>query len=397
MKRLKYLFVLFPLFLNAEGLLNDLKKQELRYDRLKTVQESQETAKSWINPVTLQYSYTKDNMTGTVATTKLLSVSVNQPVFKSGAIYYSIKYAGHSKEFNLLSLELQKRELIKKALELAYDYKIVKLNEQIIALNIKNAKIDIKKKKEEFLNGVGDSAFLNNAVLNLNSLKLSLEDLRTNAHSLKFAFNNISSLDIDKIKFPVFKLISKKEFINSNMDLFLQEKFKKVKYDLYKMQKGNQLLSVNFNASLNRQSIDYENNSPQLQDSSTDYYRVGLSVVMPLSFNAVNKIEQAKIDYLKSETLLEDKKSELLNTYKTVLYELKTYDSKIKIYRQNIKIYDELINSAKESLKAGNATEYDLEILQNSRKTMFLNIEILKLQKQKLLLSLYYKLSGWKY
>jgi len=394
--KIKYLFLFMPMLLNGNNLLNDLKRQELNYDKQQTLQESKDTEKSWIKPITFQYTFALDNSLRNIKTTnKIFSISVNQPIFKSGAIYYSIKYAKHAKSYNFLNIELKKRELIKQALDLAYDYKISKLNKRIILLNIANTEIDIKKKKEEFLNGIGDSTLLNNAILQLNSLKLNLEDLKMNMDNLKYSFENISSLDINKIELPFFKLISKKEFITSNLELIKQERFKKVKYDLYKMELGNQLLSVNLNGSLNWQKIDYSNNTPQFQDSKNDYYRIGFSITFPISFNAINKIQKSKIDYLKSQTLIEDKKLQLDNLYLNVSSQLKTFDKKIKIYKENIKIYDDLIASTIDSISAGNATKFDLEILQNSRKTMYINIDILKLQKQKLLLSLYYKLNTW--
>jgi len=60
-----------------------------------------------------------------------------------------------------------------------------------------------------------------------------------------------------------------------------------------------------------------------------------------------------------------------------------------------IKIYKDLISSIKDSIKVGNATMLDLTILKNSQKTNELNIKILELQKEKLLLNLYYKLLSY--
>lgn len=395
--KLKYLSLLLPALLFSQNLLSDLKQKELEYDRQKTLQDSKETEKSWINPVIFQYSYSKDNSLGDIKTTnQIFTISVNQPVFKSGAIYYSIKYAKHSKKFNLLNVELQKRELIKQALDLAYDYKITELNEQIILLNIDNAKIDIKKKRDDFLNGTGDSTLLNNAVLQLNSLKLNLEDLKMTLDNIKSSFKNISSLPVETVKTPVFKLISKKEYMKNSIDLIQQKIYRKVKYDLYKMQLGNQLVSLNLNASYNYQKMDYSQTTPQLSDSNNNYYKIGFSISLPINFNALNKIEKSKIDYLKSMLLISDKKQQLENSYANIINQINAIERKISVYKENIKIYDDLIVSTKESIKAGNATELDLKIMQNSRKTMFININILKLKKQKLLLNLYYKLADYK-
>ena len=205
MKAKKIVFLLLPAFLFSGDLLNDLKQKELSFDKKRIIQDSKETEKSWLNPITLKYSYSKDNILDDITTTsKTFSISINQPVFKSGAIYYSIKYAKHSKKYNELNIEMQKRELIKQALDLAYDYKIAKLNQKIILLNIDNAKIDIAKKKEEFLNGVGDSTFLNNAILKFNNLKLNLADIKSNLNNIKYSFKNISFLNIHLKTFYLF-------------------------------------------------------------------------------------------------------------------------------------------------------------------------------------------------
>lgn len=383
----KILFFI-PFFVYA-GILSEIKQKEIDFDRLKTIKDSQETKKSWINPIIFQYSYQKDNTLGSVTTTNLFSISINQPIFKSGAIYYSIKYANLAKKYNLDQVELQKRALIKKALDLVYDYKISKLNEKIVKLKIKNAKIDVKRKKEAFLSGSGDSSLLDNAILGLNSLKLSLEDIRTNINQIKYSFANLSDLNIDNVKLPHFKIISKDKFLNENIELNSQKIYKKIKNYLYKMQVGNQLLTVSFNGSYNYKETENKKIDKQ------NYYIVGISASVPLDVNAKTKIEKTKIDYLKSQVLLQDKIKELLNNYKMTIEKINSLKNKLKIYDENVKIYNSLINSTQESIKAGTSTLLDLEVLQNSKMQAVLNKRIVELQIQKTLLELYYKLNNF--
>jgi outer membrane protein TolC len=326
-----------------------------------------------------------------VTSTKLFSISINQPIFKTGAIYYSIKYAAVSKKYNLDSIELQKRELIKTAYDLVYDYRITKLNKRILEYKIKNAKIDVERKKEAFLSGTGDSSQLDNAILNLNNLKLSLKDVVSNLNKIKYSFANISDLDIENVNLPKLRIISKNRYLNENLELLSQENFKKIKKYLYKMQLGNQLLSVSINGSWNYK--DYKN---KLQSDKQNYYIVGISASLPIDINAKTRVEKTKIDYLKSKLLLEDKKEELLNNYLLVLNQIKTLKEKLKIYDENIKIYDNLIKTTKESIKAGSATYLDLEVLENSKSAALLNKQIINYQIQKQLLNLYYKLLSFK-
>ena len=386
-------FFLFPLFLSA-NILSDLQNKTLDLQKNRVIESSKATEKSWINPIILQYTITKDNrLENTKTTTKTFSVTLNQPVFKSGAIYYSIKYAKDSKNLNINNLILTKRKLIKTALDLAYDYKITKLNENIIKLQIKNALIDVKRKKEEYKNGTLDLTFLNNSIISLNSLKLSLEDIIQNLDNIRFNFKNISDADIEKINLNLFSIIPLKKYLNDNIELLNKKLSKKVNKDLYKMQIGDELVTVFINASWNYQDIDYSN--ARFQNDEKNFYSVGAGISIPIDFTAGNKIQKAKVNYLISKLDYLQKRKELINEYKNIFSNIKSVRKKISIYKENIKLYDELIISTKNNIKAGTATYDDLTILENTKEQNILQIKILKLQIQKLMLNLYYKLQNF--
>jgi outer membrane protein len=235
--------IFIPVFLfSYENILNDYKTNEINLEKNYSIESSKELGKSWLSPINLSFSVNKTNL-NLEHSTKKFTISINQPIFKSGAIYYSIKYAKNLKNYNLKNIELKKREFIKNALNLAIDYKINLINKEIIKLNIENAKIDIKKKKEAFLSGVGDSTLLNDAILKLNSLKLNLAGIDLTLYKLRKNFEKISSLDIEKVKLPKFKLVSKKDYVNNNLEFLLNKNNIKVKKDLYRMNVGNNPVS----------------------------------------------------------------------------------------------------------------------------------------------------------
>lgn len=390
---MKKLVLIFPLFLFAkESILSNLQIKKLNLDKKYTIQDSKETKKSWINPVMLQYSVSQNNSLHTIKTTNQnFSISLNQPIFKSGAIYYSIKYANDNKNYNLKELKLKKRELIKQALDFAIDYKINQLNEELLKLNIDNAKIDVKNKKEQYQNGTLDLSFLNNAIIYLNSLKLSMEDLKMNDVNLKYAFKNISDMNIKNVNIHLFKIIPFNKYIQNNIELNAVKRRSVINNDLYKMQIGNTLFTISLNASYNYQKTIYSKNNFQFQNNTNNFYSVGVGISLPLDFTAGEKIQKSKINYLNSKLDIIQKRRELKNSFENTLKQIKYIQNKIKIYKQNIKLYNELISTTKDSIKAGNATLDDLETLENTKATNNINIEILKLQIQKLLLNLYYK------
>ena len=375
-----------------DSILSNLQIEKLNLDKKYTIQDSKETKKSWINPVMLQYSINQNNSLHTVkTTTQNFAITLNQPIFKSGAIYYSIKYANDNKNYSLKELELKKRALIKEALNFVIDYKINRLNEEILKLNIDNAKIDVKRKKEQYQNGTLDLSFLNNAIIYLNSLKLSMQDLKINALNLNYAFKNLSDMNIQNVNTTLFKITSFNKYLQDNIELHSIEKRSKINRDLYKMQIGNTLFTISLNASYNIQKTSYSKNLPNFQDDTNNFYSVGIGVSLPIDFTAGEKRQKAKINYLTSKLDILQKKRELKNNFANTLKQIAYIQNKIKIYQNNIKLYNELIATTKDSIKAGNATIDDLETLQNTKKTNAINIKILKLQIQKLLLNLYYK------
>ncbi len=381
---MKKLLFFIPLFLNAE-ILSDLKQQEINYDRLKSLANSREVKKSWINPIMVQYLINKDNSQDIWTTTKQFSITVNQPIFKSGAIYYSIKYAKKLKSYNLKQIEIQKRLLIKQALDLAFDYKINELNKKVLFFQIENAKINVKRKKEAFLSGTGDSSDLDNAILNLNDLKLSLCDLKISQNDLKYSFSTISDLDIRDVKLPVFKILKEDEFLKNHLELISKKEYKKVAFYLYKMQTGNQLLSISLNLGYTHKSIQNDFSS-----AKKSYYNYGITFSVPIDINSKDKIEQKKIEFLKASLEIKDKKRELINSLRKTLKNIKLLSQKKKIYDENYKVYENLIKSTKEAINAGSATYYDLEILENSKKALVFKKRIVDLKIQKLLFNLYY-------
>ena len=174
---MRRVFLLFPLLLNA-GVLSSLQEELIQKDTDRAVVSGKKLKDSWINPITLQYKYNRSTQTEPVTqTTNQFIISINQPIFKSGAIWASIKYAKFLTDENLAKVELKKRELIKQAYETIFQIKKVELAIEKQQLLIRNAEIDIKRKREQFLSGVIDSSFLDNAILNKNSLEISLNEV----------------------------------------------------------------------------------------------------------------------------------------------------------------------------------------------------------------------------
>ena len=384
-------FIPFLLFAN---ILSPLQQELLKNDNNKAIISGDKLKDSWINPITLQYKYNQTNQTPTIQTTNSFFIGINQPIFKSGAIWASIKYASNLKDENILNTKLKKATLIKQAYEILFNIKKIDIAIQKQILLIDNAKIDIQRKKEQFLNGVIDSSFLDNAIINKNNLELALKDLISQKNELIDNFRNLSNLDYREVKLPKFELISKEKYLK-NLNIIIAKKDIQVKKALKYMNIGNSLISVNFIANWNYIDTKYDNPTPIYQNDKDNFYNVGFSLIVPLDINAFKNVEESKIDYLKSvlnykNTILKEK-----NRYSTIINKIYAIDSKIEIYKNSIKTYNSLILTTKDNIKAGINTILDLRNLENSLQIAKLNLKSLEIDKNMQLLELYYLTKGF--
>jgi outer membrane protein TolC len=367
------------------SLLTPLKNRQLQLEKRAGEAKSKKDKWQWVAPVTLSYSYNRNSQFG-VQKYRLFTIQINQPIFKSGAIYYSIKMGNLERRLNRLSVEKKRRELIKEAIGLAIDYKITQLQLRISQLNIENDKIDVTRKREQFLAGVSDSSFLNNAILKLNQEKLNFLQLKTQLTQLRENFQKISQLKIEKVPLPHFRLVSKASYLNRNLEYKVTALNSQVNYDLYRQQLGNSLFSINFTASWNWL---HQTEPAPLKDT---YTIVGIGISIPLSPSNYFGIEEQKLNYIKSRLEAIDKKRELEHQYNLLLGEYKNLQREVEIYKENEKVYRKLVATTRDSIRAGNATPSDLKTIENSLKISQLQQKIVYWKMQKLLLQMDYLL-----
>ena len=386
---MKKLLIFIP-FLLFSDVLSPLQQKLLTNDMNKAVVSGDKLKNSWINPITLQYKYNQTNQPfNNIQKTNSFIISVNQPIFKSGAIWASVKYANFLKDENIKKMELQKATLIKNIYEILFNIKKTEIAIQKQKFLLKNADIDIKRKKEQFLSGISDSSFLDNAIINKNNLQLALNDLKLQKETLINNFKNLSNLDYHSVRLPKFKLITKDEYLQ-NYNIKISKKEIEVKKALKHMNVGNSLLSVNLIANYNDITNKYNTQTPIYKNNSDSFYNIGFSITMPLDINVFKTVEESKIDYLKSVLQYNDEIIKAKNKYDTQLKSIKNLDKKIVIYNHTINLYNSLIKTTKDNIKAGINTILDLENLENSLEVAKLSKQNLEIEKEVILLELLY-------
>jgi len=373
--------------------ISDSKKQQFNYDYEKNEAESSKLRDSWIAPIKLDYSYAKSKPYSQQQTNETAAIKMSQPIFKSGGIYYGIKYATASKLYSDYSIDVAKRKMIKDTIALLMQIKQTALKEQKQALQIKNSEINLLQKKEEYLSGQLDSGFLDNAIIQRNVVKQALYDIQTAKEKLITQFHTLSDLDYKSSTISHLELISDEDFVKNNIVLKQSRAAIEKNRYLKNVTIVKYLPSVNFTAdySWSKSTGQGFQTGGNFVDTSNElsYATYGLQASMPLDINTFRDIESSKVDYLKSIVVKDDKKRELHALFEQVMHNIHNYDKKISLSNEDITLYTKLLKDTQDLFNAVYKTEYDLDTLKNSLAIQNIDSKIYAIDKQLALLNLY--------
>jgi len=380
-------FLLLGASLFGAEILSDAQKSSLELQKEKAVQDSEATKYQWLNPVTYTGSYQNGSEPGDSLTS---TISISQPIFKSGGIESTMRYADNIKSSSSISIEMQKKALIKSAYNLAYTIKKTDFQIAKQKLSLENAKIDLRIKKESVTNGLLDISFLNNAILTKNSLDASLLELEFTKINLINSFKNISTLDPYKVELPLLTKVEGKDFDEKHLEILKTQIDIESKKNLEETTISNYRPSIVANGSYTYDHTSISSSHPK--DTTGSVY--GVKVVVPLDYNYYAKTGSAKVDYLKSKQDLEILKTKEANFFQTQELKIAMLNSKLTLTKENIVVYNDLLAQNKELAGVGIKTGDDVQVIQNSRDSELLNIKIFEIDKQLELLEIYGKIEN---
>ncbi len=403
MKALSVLSLLCLLFSSASyaesNYLSQIKLKTFELEDQKLEQESKKLSRSWIKPIVLRYNLNYQNPyneNGAPQTKQQsASISLDQPIFQSGGIYYAINYADAARVAGELSLKQQQRSLEKSAIELLIKIRQADISIATQNLRIKNAKINLEQKRELYLSGQLDSGFLNSAALELNSLKSALLDIENSKELLLSSFTKISDADYKNIEPPKLQMIELDHLTSDSIDIKLARQINEQDRYFTDMTMAKYLPSFNIRASYHWQSQESffftGSNAIKSSPPDTTYYKYGLNISMPLDFNSYADYEATELAYLKSKLQIEDTERTLKALHESVALSLKHVDAKLELSKETQGLYASLLKDTKELYEAGEKTVHDLHTMQNSRDIELLNQQSLELDRELELLRLYEK------
>lgn len=354
--------------------------------------ESDILSKSWINPIALQYSKTySEQYSDKTVQTGSFSIGIDQPIFKSGGIYYSIKYSEALHDANAADIMLQKRQMIGNAVTQLYAMKKLELQQQKLTYLIRNDTIDIKQKRESYEAGLLDSSYLDQALLQKNVDETSLLETEISLMQSKQEFAVLSDKDPKHLKLPKLKLISASDFKGSNLELARERLREKEKAYNAKMTWAKYLPTISLQGRYTDGDVNPYSYFSTLKER---YYSYGFTISMPIDINSLSEVEAAKVARMKAATEVIDRQNMIDEEYNLVNQNLRIIDKKIQLAKKDEKLYQNLYQLTRNLEKAGEKTSYDTAMMQNSLEIKKLDQKIYEVDKQIELLKLYIKVEN---
>lgn len=375
-------------------ILSDNKELLFDYQFESNELESDKLSNSWMSPVRLQYSKNYSTQFGDdTLKTGSYSVIVDQPIFRSGGIYYGIKYAQAFRDANTADIQLQKRTMIGDAISILFNLKKTKLEQEKVKYQIKNDTIDILQKRESYDAGLLDSSFLDQAILKKSQDETALLQMDLTLMELKQRFSILSDKNPSSLRLPVLKLMSKSNYREKNLEL-KRDRLRAKQSDYNEKVTWAKYLPA---VSLQGQYTDGDINPLFSRPDSLlkeRYYNYGFTVSMPIDINSFTDIEAAKVDKLKAAVEVIDRKNTVDEEYGWIQNSLGILDKKIVLATKDENVYSSLYRLTKNLADAGEKTSFDTDVMYNSLQIRKIDQQIYMIDKQIQLLKLYIRMEN---
>ena len=376
---------------NLEILQND--KKEFRNLEKEIIQKKYEGAKNdWIGTVNLSsgltrsHAFSKEND----AFNKSISIGFSQSIYESGGIEFGIKYAKDELNSELIAWENENIAILQIIYETLLFIKKLKFQIEQSDYALKNKDIELILKKIQYEAGRVDIIDLNNAIMSKNNQQKENISLKNSLKDKEYELSKYTSFRANEIEIIDFKIIDKEKFLKDNLNIRYENSRVELLNTSYNQLKSSYKPKVTLNT-----SAGYSNNENLTTNTTGDDERngsIGLNASMPIfDITKDAKLEKSKLEVLKQKVNINDIKNELAYEYEQILTQINTYDEYEKTVENNLKLYDDLIIVNQSSNAAGMTSDYDLEVLQNTKKINEYDLQINDIDKKLQYSKLYFK------
>ena len=385
--------IIYSFFICSSFFANELEilqndKKELRQIEKEVIQKKYESSKNdWIGTINLNSSLGqsrdfKNDINSDMS--RGIGLGFSQSIFESGGIEQSIMYAKQQLNSDLIAWENDNIAIFQIIYETLLNIKKINLQIEQSDYSLKNKDIELILKKIQYESGKADIIELNNAIMSKNNQEKENISLKNSLKEKEYELSKYTNLKTNEIKIIDFKIIDKEKFLKENLNIKYENSKVQLLNTSYKQLKSSYLPKVSVNT-----KADYT-------DDQNDDYRtngsLSLNLSMPIfDITKDSKLQKSKLEVLKQKVNINDMQNQLAYEYEQILTQIDTYENYEKIVNNNLKLYEELIMVNKSSNDAGMTSDYDLEILENTRKINEYDLIVNDINKKLQYTKLYFK------
>ncbi|TLP35863.1 TolC family protein [Arcobacter arenosus] len=333
--------------------------------------------KSWLSDINISSNISEDNNGNT---SKSMSLSYEQDIFKFGGIFETIDLAKIQEQYDLLDLKITFSEYLNNIYSNTLNAKITDLSIEKQKLTILNKEIDLAILKSEYSAGEVGISDLNDTIMEKNTLEEELINLFKSKKQYLLSLKQYTNKDYQNIDIPNLKIKKLDDFIKNSKDVNLSVYSEEIAKSTYKIKKTDYMPTISFSSSYNK---NYEN-------TEDETYNYGVNLTIPISFSTLNDIEKSKLEYLLSKNEKEQKIIDESMEYEKLIQNIETYENLKNIANKDIILYEELLQTVKDEYNAGYKAIEDVEVLSNTKKMRELDLKINDLNIQLELITMYY-------
>ncbi len=382
--------IFYNLCADEVSLLNKEQSKIIEIEKLKIINERDVAKHNWISPWSIRSSINKNSsVSDAKSTTKKVSIGFSQDIFKSGGIGFLIDYGDKKYTYNLLNIDDGYMQLVHEIYDDVLEIKKLELQIKQNTLSLENIDIEIYIKKLQYENGKLDLVELNKALIQKNNTQKEKISLKNSLKNKMEDLSKLTEIKHGEIEVLDFKEIQKEQFLKYSTALNLEDAKEDMLLKSYKKEKSDYMPSVSLSGEYGYSQSDYDTLDAKAQG---DYYSMGLSLLIPLDYFQNSKTGISKKEYLMQQEQKKITKKEIDAEYEKSMNQIDIYKEHNEILKNNMKLYDELIEISSLKVKAGYASEYDLDILKNTSKSDEVQMQINSIDIKRQWAMLYFKM-----
>jgi outer membrane protein len=368
----------------------------------KTVQEQKKAAidagarklrYDWLAPLNLSLSISEGQTAfgGEKSTTQRAAASISQDLFRSGGIYYAIRYADAKQGFDTVGWETENASLAQQIVTSVLTLRRSEYELRQSKARLDNYDIEIFLKQQEYEAGNIDITLLNNAIMDKNTELKNYLGIKYTITETRLELAKLSDLDPETVLLPEFELVDRETFLERSYSRVSAERQSLLSETEYKVTRASYLPAISFEASAGY--LDYESETPGA-DYNGDFYTLGATLAMPLQYNSLATLEESRATVLQRRSELLDSRREEGYAFEQALSRIEIFHEYIDVTAKNLALYKELIDVTEQGVEAGYYTGYDLQTLKNSRVIDESTIKINEINIQIELAKLHYSMQS---